>query len=144
MKRYYDLFLRDQIKVYLFEELENNPVNLLQDIFRFLEVEYSFIPDTSMKYNMTIIKKNKTSLVRSIIDFSLLPQGLTKSFLRLSIPARALTYLTPKSQRICYTKPALSNELREKLIQDFREDILKLQDLIKKDLSSWLDNEVCN
>ena len=35
-------------------------------------------------------------------------------------------------------KPTLSPEMRQKLISIYREDILKLQDLIQKDLSRWL------
>ena len=36
-------------------------------------------------------------------------------------------------------KPTLSLELRQRLIDIYREDILKLQKLIDKDLSHWLD-----
>ena len=36
-------------------------------------------------------------------------------------------------------KPKLSPKIRKKLIAEYREDILKLQDLIGTDLSKWLE-----
>ena len=36
------------------------------------------------------------------------------------------------------TKPKLSVETRLQLLQEYRDDILKLQDLIQQDLSKWL------
>jgi len=35
-------------------------------------------------------------------------------------------------------KQPLSRELRQNLLQEYREDILKLQDLIERDISEWL------
>ena len=35
-------------------------------------------------------------------------------------------------------KPTLSPEIRQELIEYYREDILKLQELIQRDLSEWL------
>jgi hypothetical protein len=37
-----------------------------------------------------------------------------------------------------YRKKALSDHLRQRLAQDYREDILRLGDLIGRDLSGWL------
>ena len=36
-------------------------------------------------------------------------------------------------------KPTLSPEIRQELLVIYREDILKLQDLIDRDLSKWLE-----
>jgi hypothetical protein len=35
--------------------------------------------------------------------------------------------------------PQLLPEVREQLIQEYREDVLRLQDLIQRDLSKWLE-----
>ena len=35
-------------------------------------------------------------------------------------------------------KPELADEIRLELARGYKEDILKLQDLIQKDISSWL------
>ncbi len=37
------------------------------------------------------------------------------------------------------SKPGENNDVRRKLIQVYREDILKLQDHIGRDLSAWID-----
>jgi hypothetical protein len=36
-------------------------------------------------------------------------------------------------------KPKIEPELRQQLTEEYSEDILKLQDLINRDLSSWLN-----
>jgi hypothetical protein len=36
--------------------------------------------------------------------------------------------------------PSLEPDVRAELIQIYRDDILKLQDLIQRDLSKWLSN----
>jgi hypothetical protein len=48
LKRYFDAFDRNQIKVYLYEELSDVPIDTLRDTFRFLGVDDSFVPDVSL------------------------------------------------------------------------------------------------
>src|SRR3954451_22819855 len=47
LSRYFETFGREQIRVYLYEELAAGPVDVLQDLFRFLEVDEAFSPDVS-------------------------------------------------------------------------------------------------
>jgi signal transduction histidine kinase len=134
LKRYYDRFDSKQIKVYLFEDLKNNSSNLIKDLYDFLEVENNYIPDTSMKYASSVIPpKNQT-----LQDF-LTEQNPLKAFLKNIIPADIRKPLAAKIYRKNMTQNLkLSKEMRQQLIEVYREDILQLQDLIDRDLSSWL------
>lgn len=49
--RYYRHFGRDQIRVYRYEELRDEPERLTADIFEFLGVDPSFTPDMSVRHN---------------------------------------------------------------------------------------------
>ena len=48
LKRYLDLFSREQLKVYLFEEFKKEPARILADLFGFLGVDTKLALDTSI------------------------------------------------------------------------------------------------
>lgn len=50
--RYYRHFGRDQLRVYRYETLRDEPERLSADIFEFLGVDPSFTPDMSVHYNV--------------------------------------------------------------------------------------------
>lgn len=58
LQRYFDTFDRSQIRVYLFDDFKTSPNSILQDIFQFLGVDNSFIPDMSIKHNVSLIAKH--------------------------------------------------------------------------------------
>ena len=49
LKHYYETFAPSQIKIYLYEDLKENAIALLQDIFCWLEVENTFVPDMALR-----------------------------------------------------------------------------------------------
>lgn len=134
LKRYFDTFGQDQIRVYLYEDLNTKPGSVLQDIFRFLGVDHTFAPDTSLRHNVSGIPKNK------VLHTFLGNQYPIKSLFKPLIPERLRQRLVVSLQNLNLEKsPSLSPELRKQLVNVYREDILKLQDLIQRDLSEWLD-----
>jgi len=132
VQRYSETFNPAQLRVFLYEDLCNNPIGLVQQIFRFLEVNDHFIPDVSIRHNQSGIPKNrffyspvwKPGLLRGLVK-NLLPENLRKRMI-----ARA--------NETMLEKITLSPNLRNHLTEYYRQDILKLQDLIQGDLSSWL------
>jgi len=133
LTRYFDLFEREQIVVYLYEDLNGNPVNVLQNAFRFLEVDSKFIPDVSVRYNLSGIPKSKT-----LHSFLMRPNPI-KAPIKALVPAglrkRIVADLRNRNLR---EPPQLSPDMRRQLTEVYREDILKLQDLIQRDLMGWL------
>ncbi len=134
LQRYYDRFDRNKIKVYLFEDLKKDDIGLTKDLYRFLGVEEDYQPDTSIKYAYSVIPpKNKV-----LQDF-LTRENPFKQFLRGVLPERLRKPWAAKVYRKNMAQPLkLSKEMRQQLIEVYREDILSLQDLIQRDLSSWL------
>jgi Sulfotransferase family len=124
---YYKLFDKNQIHICLNEDLQRDATKTLQNIFSYLGVEDTFVPDTSVKAGASGIPKNKflywlsrQKSIKSVLK-PLLPKGIGQTF-----------------EKHMLTKPKLSPELRQELIEVYRDDILKLQDLIQRDLSAWL------
>jgi hypothetical protein len=135
LSRYYAVFPPDRIKVFLYEDMLTEPVRILRDIFQFLNVNTGFTPMMDVRYSASGLPKRKgvdwvlrkLRLARPMAE-KLLPQSQLNSVLRLAgaIHARNLS------------RPKISPEARHWMIQRYREDTLRLQDLIQRDLSVWL------
>jgi Sulfotransferase family len=128
LQRYYEMFAPSQIKVYLYEDLKANAIATLQDIFRWLEVDDTFIPDMALRPNKSGMPKNK--LLHQILTK---PNPL-KSFLKPLFPAQ----IRQKIQHQNLNTPQISPEVRQQLLDLYHADILQCQDLIQRDLSAWL------
>lgn len=133
---YYALFPREQIKVYLYEEWQTNPRALLRDLFQFLEVEAEFAP--------ILRRTNVTSVPRSrrLQAWAQRPQRFEARLNRVvprTFHAPIMTAVQAANHRFNQGQvPSLNSLTRTRLVQEYREDILKLQDLIERDLSHWL------
>jgi hypothetical protein len=137
LKRYFDTFDRDQVRVYLYEDLSNVPIDTLQDAFRFLGVDDSFVPDISLRRNVSGHPKYK------FLDGFLRRPSPVKHAFKVYLPARlrwrlskAFDYL--KTRNLA-KPPPVQPEVRRQLIGVYRDDILKVQELIHRDLSGWLE-----
>lgn len=131
LQRYYDLFDKNNIRVYLNEEMKKDAPGLLKDVFGFLEVDDSFMPDTSVSYNEGGVPKRK------LLNAVLTRPSIVKRLLRPLMPAAAMKYYT-QLKHGNLDKPPLDTDVRARLVALYRDDVMRLQDLIGKDLSSWL------
>ena len=133
LRRYFDEFPRSQIRTYLFEDLTTHPGHVLQDLFEFLGLDGTFDPDVSKRHNRSGMPRNK-----ALHSFLTRPNPI-KTALKAVIPSglRGRTATGIRNQNLVRT--ALSPELRRWLVDTYRDDIVKLQDLIGRDLSKWLE-----
>ncbi len=132
LKRYFDIFERQQIKVYLYDDLRDNPLKVIEDICGFLNVDTNFSPDMSFKPNISGVPDNKL-----LHDFLRKPNAV-KDLLKPLLPAKLRKSMRLNLQNSNLSKPKLEPEVKEQLSPLFRKDILQLQDLIHRDLSGWL------
>ena len=140
LKRYYDVFDREKIGVWLYEDLSADPSRMVQSVFRFLGVDEAFVPDTSSKHNLGSVPKNEAG--RQVIRF----MNMALPVVRKIIPPTSKVYREDtlglhkivQKRALIDESPPLDPELRAELIGFYREDILKLEDLIGQDLSLWL------
>lgn len=136
LKRYFDIFGRSQIRVYLYQDFQIDPGNILQDIFRFLDVEETFVPDLSTQYNVGGAPKNRVWLALLVKLNQIKP--LVRSFIPATLRRHIVNPFTNLQKQGLVKPPPLEPDVRMELIQLYREDIFKLQDLIQRDLSRWL------
>lgn len=136
LKRYFDTFGRDQIRVYLYEDLKEDALGVLQDAFRYLNVDKTFAPDVSLRHNVSGVPKSKA--LHGFLRKPHLIKSAIKPFVPEAVRLRLVTGL--KNQNLSTPSP-LSPEIRGSLIEEYREDVMKLEDLIQRDLSGWLDRK---
>jgi sulfotransferase family protein len=140
LKRYYDVFDREKIGVWLYEDLSADPSRMVQSVFRFLGVDDAFVPDTSSKHNPGSVPKNEVG--RQVIRF----MNTALPIVRKVIPPASKVYREEnvrlrkivQKRALIDESPPLDAEIRAELIEFYREDILRLEDLIGRDLSLWL------
>ncbi|WP_299489565.1 sulfotransferase [Acaryochloris sp. IP29b_bin.137] len=125
---YFEHFDHNQIKVYLYEDYVSNPSSLFNDLFHFLEVDDQVQIDTSSRYNVSGIPRS-----RSLYKVLETRNALTKS-IRSLVPPK----IRQQIRSFVLSKPPISTGTKQELIELYRSDILKLQDLIKRDLTEWL------
>ena len=142
LKRYYDIFDRNQIKVILYDEFRANPIEVLQDIFRFLEVKDSFFPDTRKQHNVSggpVVRANNKLIDLMLNMSNQFGSSAYRHFaphLFLKLQKINLAAILRKAKILQY-KP-IPQLIRRQLIDEYTTDILQLQELIDKDLSMWL------
>jgi len=124
---------REQLTVYLFEDFTADPVALAQDIFRVLGVDDAFVPDTSMRYEASGVPKSDR-----FQRFLLNPDHWIRRISRFLIPEPVRERLLIRMKNVNLEKPPLEPDVRERLTAAYRDDVLRLQDLIDRDLSAWL------
>ena len=141
VKRYYDMFGRSQVHIYLYEDFQKHPLSLMKEIFEILRVNSSFAPNISESYNVGYVPGSPT-LVKGFYKTKALTQSLKKH-----IPQRlhwrvnrALAMVERAEHRNRVPRPPIQEEIRMSLLEDYREDILKLEELLQRDLSHWLSS----
>ena len=133
LKKYYEIFPRNNIKVVLFSELTKNKNKCLKEICEFLNVNENFNFSKEKKTNVSGIPKGLLGwFIMKLRYYSLLPNIVYSDIL----PKSFISFIS----KIIYKKP---EKLNKKLINEltnkyYKNDILKLEQLISKDLSHWL------
>jgi hypothetical protein len=133
VKRYYDTFDPARVRVILYDDFLERPGEMMRDLFRFLQVDDGFEADTTRRLNVSAVPKN-LAVQRFITG-----QNPIKAIARAVAPDDLRQRIKEKLVHSTLTKPApLAPELRQQLAGVYREDILRLQELIGRDLSRWL------
>ena len=135
VKAYLENF--DNVKIYLYDDLQKDRLGLVQDIYRFLEVNDNFVPESlNEKYNVSGIPKNK--FLHKFLREENLIKDIIKPVVKTVLPDKVRHKLINKIMQKNLQKPQMKPETREYLKNYYKEDILKLQDLINRDLTHWL------
>jgi hypothetical protein len=141
LSTYFELFPRENIRVYLFEDLNKDPLKVMHDIYELIGVDHAFNPDVSLRYNESGLIKNK--LLNKIYgQGGWMSRTMQKIFPgiyqnlkgNLSLKRKMLK-LRGKNLEKIEMDPAIRRALT---LNVYGEDIKQLEKLIGRDLSHWL------
>lgn len=132
VKRYLDIFGREQVKIIIYEEFVKDTGKHLSDICTFLNINTTCIDsiDYNKVYNSYVVPKGRMS--KFILKYKN-KFGLSK----LLVPKFLREYLNNKILFKEEKKPALKLQDKLYLNKIFSSDIIKLENLLQKDLNVW-------
>jgi Sulfotransferase family len=128
LERWFGVFDRAQFRIVLFEEIVKAPLDTVRGLFGFLGVDQGFRPELGVS--------NPGGLPRVKFVHDLLNSETVRGIGRalpepLVARARALRARNLKRQ-------GMTPDERRRAAAFFRDDVLKTQDLIGRDLTAWL------
>ena len=130
VKRYYDLFRREQIKVILYDDFKKDAKGTLKDLFQFLGVDPEFEIDMSKRYNEAGMPR-----------FGKLNYWLTQIGVYGIVKRIFSSGLKNKIKGLIYSQeniPAITETEKNHLKAYYHDDTAKLATLLNRDLSRWL------
>ena len=129
---YFQRFPPEQISVQLYEDYLHHRDAQLSDLFTFLGVDSGFVPQNLRHYNRSGIPRQPwlRGLMRQ--------RSRLQPLARRVLPSRARAYVMDRlSDRL--ERPGLPDHERRRLVSIYREDILLLETLLRRDLQHWLE-----
>jgi hypothetical protein len=133
LKRYFDIFPRDNIKIIIFERFVRDKAGTMRDIYRFLGVNEDFTPDTSMVY----AKGGTSRTGRMSSNLKGLSLVLESMLARLSMDKTVRNLRRRMSGLNVKKEPPLSRELHERLEAIYSRDIAALENLLQENIPEW-------
>jgi hypothetical protein len=133
LSRYLDVFGHEQIRVYLYDDFMAQPLEVMQDIYKFIGVDAAFVPDMSEKYNVSTMPRN-----RQLQDM-MMGKSRVRLALRSLMPAGARSRIRDYILQHNTKRLRLAPEARRQLTNDYKNDIGLLGRLLGRDLSRWLN-----
>lgn len=131
LSRYFDAFPRNQIHVILFDDLKRDPRRCIREIYQYLDIDPTFVPDLETPHNIGGLPAN-------MMLERLFTRRAIRAALRPLIPKRVADRFRRVRTRNLRRAPALPADLRSELVAHFRDDIAKTADLIGRNLQHWM------
>jgi hypothetical protein len=132
LRRYFEIFDREQIRVYIYDDFLERPLELVQDLFRFIGVDSDFVPDMSVKQNVSVMPRS-----RQLVDL-MMSENPIRLAARNLVPASMRSHVRSFVLRHNVKRLRLDPAIRRELTDIFLDDIRLIERLLDRDLSQWL------
>jgi len=131
------LFPREQLLVVLHDDLERDAKELMGRLYSYVGVDETFDPDVSTRYQAAGLTRWR-GLDRWMASHATIRKRHKRYF-----PGDSARRIYPAADRLNprlnrRPAPRLSPETRSEVARSFHGEILRLQDLLDRDLSHWL------
>lgn len=129
VKRYINLFGKEQVRIYLQEDLRKDANGVVLDLYDFLKIDKSYTPCVNKEHNAFSMPKNE-----------FIHKLYSSNFIRSIASAIFTNTLKEKVKNIFFErkkKPVLGQSVRNDLQEMYKKDIQDLERMIGRDLAHW-------
>jgi len=126
----------NRVKVILYDEFCSQPQSSISSIFSFIGLK-DYEVNIKSRFNISGIPKNKAMNYAS--RFIKKPSMFKDLFMKI-FPKSLIVYLRNKLNNLLYKRKKLPPQIRESLINQYKDEIYLLEKLINRDLRNWLKN----
>ena len=134
LRRYYDLFPREQIAVWLYDDFEADPTRVLREVFAFLGIDPTYAPDMTFRHKVAGTPRSRA--LHAVLTRPNAAKALAKRLLPAHV--RSTLYAAMMQRNIVTHRDPLPEGVRRRLRELYRPDVEQLSGLIGRDLSAWL------
>ncbi len=140
IKHFIDVFGHQQVDVFLHDDLRKDSQQFMQTMYQSIGVNPDFVANTSQKAQTAKVPKNQTlnRLLKTKNPLRTVATSIMQivpSDLRHQLRDRLISFNSQDKGQATFTEEDIV------LLQKYyREDILKLQDLLQRNLSAWLND----
>jgi hypothetical protein len=132
VKAYLDAF--DRVKIFLYEDFSRDSQGVVREIFQFLDLEPLEDLEKGKRLNVSGAPR---SAAAALVGRLVYRPYLFKKLFRFILPPTWRYRIKTGIGRFLFKRERLDPGDRQALIDMFRPDILRLQELIDRDLSVW-------
>jgi len=132
LRRYFDFFPADRIKVFLYDDLVNDPAGLMRTIYQFIGVDDSFSGNVQKIHNASGFSKSR------IVD-NLFGNSVYQTAMQKILPGSVKDMIDDFVRKKNTVKPKIDLQTAHRLQALFLDEISDLQSLIGRDLTPWLE-----
>ncbi len=138
IKEYQEYFPMEKLHVVLYDDIKENPVGVVQGMYKFIGVDSSFVSENlNKKVNVSRGYSKSDHVLKKLELFSKVFGLKRKHLVKLGL-AGSLDYLYRFLARR-NPPPILKDSEKAILDKSIRDEVLELEKLIGRDLSHWLN-----
>lgn len=128
VKRYFDVFDKENVMVIIFDDLKNNVLEVYRKTCLFLEIDEDFVPEFEVKNASRAYRSKKLQII-----FKKTPESIKKFFRQIPFSQNFYKKVNYPEKKI----PTINQKLKHELQQEILPEISSLGNLLGRDLSSW-------
>ena len=138
VRRYFETFDRDQVCVMIFDDLQADTPGEYVRLLRFLGVDETILPDFGV---INPNKRRRSAFLRDLMHnvVPAIPEPVRRALRRVTTPEarRGFHQAVDQWNTSHVPRKAMRVETRQRLQEEFREEVERLSELLDRDLTHW-------
>lgn len=138
IRQLYRFFPPDQLKVLLYDDFVSRPLEACREVFRFVGVDDSYVPETGVAHN--VHREVSSWAAAAVVGWLRRPQNPVRRLAKQTLPPRVFNRLGSSAVEAIRgeaVEEQMPGRVRVELGRYYRELNHELESLLSRDLSHW-------